>query len=191
MAVPPGYALVPLDSAAAQTRYQVEYPQPVGGLPPGMEMPYESGEPIPDGYRVVKESRRGLVVAGSVVGGIGWGLAITGAVAGDFEKKSGALLAPVVGPWLMLAMGGAKDQCTTQTYSNGAGGTSSWSDCEDNSSLRAMLVLDGMMQVAGAAMLTAGIAFPKMRLVRKDVTVAMAPLRLGRDGYGVGAMGSF
>jgi hypothetical protein len=179
--VPPGYALVPIDNGA-QTRYDVEYPQTQGALPPGMELPYEDGEPIPQGYRVVKQSRRGLVIAGSIVGGVGYGLSVTGAVGDDFNHSSGSLLVPVLGPWIMLALGGAKNECNSYTYG---------SYCNDNSGLRSMLVLDGLTQAVGATMLTIGIAYPKTRLVRKDVAVSMAPMPFGRDGYGIGAVGQF
>lgn len=179
--VPPGYALVPIENAA-QTRYDVEYPQNQGALPPGMELPYEDGDPIPPGYRVVRQSRRGLVIAGSIVGGIAYGFSITGAVGADFDNKSGSLLVPVLGPWIMLALGGASDKCQSGSYG---------SYCETNSGLRSMLVLDGLMQVAGATMLAVGIGLPRTRLVRRDVTVSMAPMSLGRDGYGVGAVGQF
>jgi hypothetical protein len=182
--IPPGYALVPIDSAA-QTRYDVEYPQHQGALPPGMELPYEDGEPVPPGYRVVKQNRRGLVIAGSIVGGIAYGFSITGAVSDDFNHKSGFLLVPAFGPWLMLALGGAKNRCGDNLATNHVD-----YPC-DNSTLRSWLVLDGLTQLAGAAMFTFGIAYPTKRLVRKDVTVSMAPISVGKDGYGVGAVGSF
>jgi hypothetical protein len=185
--IPPGYALVPIESAA-QTRYDVEYPQHQGALPPGMELPYEEGEPVPPGYRVVRQSRRGLVIAGSIVGGIAYGFSITGAVSDDFNHKSGSLLVPVLGPWLMLALGGAKDKCSG--YSNYDSMTGEMTTCS-NSGLRSMLVLDGLAQLAGATMLTIGIAYPKTRLVRKDVTISMAPIPVGKGGYGLGAVGSF
>jgi hypothetical protein len=182
--VPQGYALVPINGAG-QTQYQVEYPQAQGALPPGMELPYESGDPVPEGYRVATQSRRGLVIAGSVVGGIAWGLSITSAVEANFDHKSGWLVAPVIGPWMMLAAGGAKDRCTYSTYDSG------YCYKEDNSFLRSVLVLDGMAQLAAAAMLTFGVGYPTKRLVRKDVTVAMSPVHLGKDGFGVAATGQF
>jgi hypothetical protein len=185
LAVPPGYALVPIDNGG-QTRYDVEYPQRQGALPPGMELPYEEGEPVPLGYRVVKQTRRGLVIAGSIVGGIAYGFSIVGATSDDFNHKSGSLLVPVLGPWIMLALGGAKDVPST-----GYCFDTSSSSCGSRSGLRGVLVLDGLMQGAGAAMLIVGIAVPKTRLVRKDVTLSMLPMPLGKDGYGLGAVGQF
>jgi hypothetical protein len=174
--------LVPV-GPQSQTQYQVQYPQQKGALPPGMELPYEEGDPIPPGYRVAKTPRSGLVTGGFIMTGIGWGLSLTGAVASDFDSNSGFLIIPVLGPWLMLASGGAADNdCTT---------SGSYSYCDSNSALRSFLVLDGLLQTAGAIMVVSGYAFPKVRLVREDVTVGFVPTTFGGSSYGIGAVGTF
>jgi hypothetical protein len=176
--------LVPIPSAAAETRYDVQYPQARGALPPGMELPYEEGDEIPAGYRVRKQPRRGLVIAGAILTGTAWTFSLTGAVGSNFEEKSGFLVVPVLGPWLMLAAGGARDrECASADeydYCNG-----------DKSGLRAMMVLDGLVQTAGAVMLVAGVALPRKRLVRTDVTIGLAPSPVGEHGYGASAVGTF
>jgi hypothetical protein len=185
VAVPPGYKLVPIEDAGAPTRYDVQYPQARGALPPGMELPYEDGDPIPQGYRLREQPRRGLVIGGSLMTGVPWVFSVTGAVGADFEDNSGFLLLPAVGPWLMLATGGAKDRdCPS---------TSSIDDyCDgDRSALRSILVLDGLVQTGGTIMFILGLKYPRKRLVRDDVTVSLAPTPLGRDGYGLGALGTF
>lgn len=181
--VPPGYMLVPIPNSAAETRYDVQYPQARGALPPGMELPYDEGEPIPSGYRLRTAPRRGLVIAGSIVTGVPWVFSVTAAVGNDFKDRSGFLLVPALGPWLMLATGGANDDpCSDTAYSY----------CEgNNSGTRAILVLDGLAQTAGAVMFITGFAFPRKRLMRGDVTVSFAPSPVGRDGYGLGAVGTF
>ncbi|HET9955833.1 MAG TPA: hypothetical protein VFQ61_15085 [Polyangiaceae bacterium] len=187
-AIPPGYKLVPIEPPStgepppASTRYDVQYPQRRGALPPGMELPYEAGRPIPPGYRVVKQTRRGLIIAGSIVTGVPWTFSVMGAVGADYDNHSGFLLVPGLGPWLMLAAGGGKDKCNTDY---------DYRVCENRAGLRAVLVLDGLVQTAGVAMFVAGVAVPKLRLVRNDVTVSMLPTQLGRDGYGLTAIGSF
>jgi hypothetical protein len=40
-------------------------------------------------------------------------------------------------------------------------------------------------------MMVAGLALPRMRLIREDVTVGMAPTVVGRDGHGLGIIGTF
>jgi len=184
--VPPGYALVPINNVTPSRYDEDAQNQRELAEPP----PYEEGEPVPSGYRAVKESRRGLVIAGSVVGGVAYGFSIVGATGDDFNHKSGSLLVPVVGPWLMLALGGAKDECQSGMY-NSSGVFSTTSYRCDNSGLRSVLVLDGLTQVAGAAMLIVGVAYPRTRLVRRNISLSVLPIPLGRDGYGVGAVGQF
>lgn len=181
--VPPGYMLVPMAPAAdpeAQRQLALEREREM------MEA-YQEGDPVPAGYRVVQESRRGLVIAGSIVGGIAYGFSVVGAVGADFEDKSATLMAPVLGPWLMLAMGGAKDRSCD--YNDTVVFSSSY--CGDRSGLRAALTLDGLTQAAGAIMLTVGLAYPRARLVRQNFQVSLSPMPLARDGYGLGAVGSF
>ena len=187
--VPPGYMLVPVPTENAQTRYDVQYPQARGALPPGMELPYEDGDTIPAGYRLRQQPRRGLIIGGSIMVGVPWALGTMAAAGSNFRNKTGFLLVPGIGPWLMLLAGGAKDAfCTTADAENTTVGTT---DCSGSSAGRAILTLDGLVQTAGAAMFVAGFMLPRKRLVREDVTVSLAPTPLGRDGYGLGAVGTF
>lgn len=180
--VPPGYMLVPIPQGSADTRYNVNYPQARGALPPGMELPYEKGDAIPQGYKLRTQPRRGLIIAGSIVTGVPWVFSVVAAVGADYENKTGFLLVPALGPWLTLMAGGGRDdECSnSDDYCSG-----------DNAGLRAALVLDGLVQTAGALMFVSGFAFPRTRLVRQDVTLSLLPTTLGRDGYGIGAIGTF
>ncbi len=105
---------------------------------------------------------------------------MTAATGADFDNKSGFLLVPALGPWLSLLAGAGKNRDCGSEFCNA-----------DRSGLRAMLVLDGLVQSAGAAMFILGIAVPRKRLVREDVTLGLVPTTLGRDGYGLGAVGTF
>jgi hypothetical protein len=178
-APPPGYKLVPINEAPAEIQSQVQYPQ----LPPAMELPYDDGQPIPRGYHLVERSRRGLIIAGSIMTGVPWLFSVTAAVGSDYEDKTGFLLVPVLGPWLMLATGGANDPSCTNS--------GDVSFCESNAPLRGILVFDGLVQTAGAVMFVLGFTNPSKRLVRDDVTVGVAPMTLGRDGHGLGVVGTF
>jgi hypothetical protein len=181
--VPPGYKLVKVDEPDASTRYDVQYPQRRGALPPGMELPYEEGDPIPPGYRLREQNRRGLIIAGSIVTGIPWMISLTAATGADFDNKSGFLVIPGIGPWLMLLAGGGSDRDC---------GSNEFSICEESrAGLRAALVLDGLVQSAGAAMFISGFAFPRKRLVRQDVTVSLVPTTVAPGAYGLGAVGTF
>lgn len=182
VAVPPGYMLVPIPDAQPKTAYDVQYPQARGALPPGMELPYEPGDPIPPGYHLREQPRRGLVIAGALMTGVPWALSVTAATAANFDNKLGFLFIPAIGPWLALATGAGKDKtcASTDEFCDG-----------DRASARAVLVLDGLVQSAGATMLVIGLLVPRKRLVRDDVTLGLVPATLGRDGYGLGAVGTF
>jgi hypothetical protein len=180
---PPGYKLVPIsEPAPPQTHYNVEYEQHTGDLPPGMELPYEEGRPIPPGYRVVRQVRRGLIIPGAIVTGVLWSISLTGAVAADWDNSSGFLIIPGLGPWLMLVAGGARNHCSQSQYS--------YSYCDDNSGLRSVLVLDALGQTAGMALLVSGLAFQRVRVLRDDVVVSLAPM--ARPGtHGLSLVGTF
>jgi hypothetical protein len=172
--------LVPVPSGSEpQTHYEVQYPQARGALPPGMELPYEDGDPIPPGYRLVKRKRRGLIIAGSIVTGVPWVFGVMAAVTENFQDNTGLLLIPVIGPWAMLATNTARDRGCSNGYCT-----------VDKSALRGVLVFDGLVQTAGAAMFVAGM-IPRVRLVRNDVVVSVVPTTFGHGGYGLGAIGHF
>ena len=186
-AIPPGYMLVPIPAAPppADTRYDVQYPQSRGALPPGMELPYEDGDPVPPGYRLVKQKRRGLIIAGSITTGVPWVLGVTAAVGNDFRDNTGLLLIPVIGPWALLATDTARDGSCSNTSTTTEVCTAS------KAGIRGVLVFDGLVQLAGGTMFAAGMFFPRLRLVRRDVTVSFVPTTLGRGSYGLGAVGRF
>ena len=183
-AVPPGYMLVPIPRSDGQTRYDVQYPQGRGALPPGMELPYEAGDPIPPGYRLVEQRRRGLIIAGSILVGAPWVLGVTAATAADFKDGTGLLFIPVLGPWLMFATKAVRNSGTSCTASDGCTNG-------DRAGLRAVFLLDGLVQAGGAAMFVTGFLAPRKRLIRRDVVVSVLPARLGADGYGLSASGTF
>lgn len=173
--VPPGYKLVREDEARDRDDAPPRKP---------IELPYEEGDPVPPGYVVRDRPRRGLTIAGSIVTGVPWFFSVTAATAANFEHKSGFLVVPGLGPWMMLLAGGASDNDCANA------------DLPDHCSvsragLRAILVFDGLVQSAGAAMLITGLALPRKRLVPTSIDVSIAPVQLSADGYGVGAFGTF
>ena len=148
---------------------------------PPRELPYYEGEPKPPGYVLVERRRRGLVIGGALTLGIPYAISVSVAAGGQYDDSTGWLLAPVVGPW--ITAGRLDDDCSDDGLDF---------DCNDYAGARTLLAMDGLAQAAGAVMLVVGIAFPKRLWVRDYTTeVSIAPVRLGRSGYGLGAVGSF
>jgi len=172
---PPGYVLVPAGSA---------YYTPVAPRrAASRDLPYSEGEPIPPGYHLEEHVRKGLVIGGAVTTGTLWMFSATAAVGDDFNHKTGYLMVPALGPWLMLAAGGGRDNCSTDYMGR--------STCSIDAGVRALLFLDGVVQTAGAVMFAFGIGYPSKRLVPNNMNLSLAPMNLGKDGYGLGAVGTF
>ncbi len=117
-------------------------------------MEYIEGSKVPDGYTKTERVRKGLVIGGAVTWGVSWLIAATAAASIDEEIRddTAPLFVPVVGPF--IAMGTLEPE--------GAG--------------RAALFINGMAQVAGAAMFIGGLAATKTVLVRTgDTEVNVRP----------------
>ena len=137
---------------------------------------WDENEPIPPGYRPIPQLRTKLVVAGAVTLGSLWALsAIVGASMNDQNNSSYGnqgnsgtwLFVPVIGPFAQLF-----------ANNSSAGAT--------------ILVIDGLGQAAGAAMLITGLTYPKMILVREYAGVTLRPTPvLGRGNSGLGVVGTF
>lgn len=199
-AAPPGYPPNQYPGYPPSTTSGQWVPSPDGKtyvqVPPGyeapLELPYREGQPIPSGYHLEERPRRGAVITGYVLGGVGYGAAVLAALGSDFANHSGWLLLPVVGPWLTLGLRDYHD-CSNQTSSDS---TSSDYDstydeeCVEDGFAMAGLIIDGMLQAAGATLVFIGHAAPKQVLVRGQISLRLTPLRVG-PGYGLGVMGAF
>ena len=134
---------------------------------------WEEGEPVPPGYHPVSRIRKGFVVGGAVTFGTLYLITvISAAVYHDASGGSGSangLYIPVVGPFVQMAN-------TSSATGN------------------VFLAIDGLGQAAGAALLIAGIAAPKMVLVRNDLAkVEIQPglVSLSKSATGFGFTGTF
>ncbi|KYF68855.1 hypothetical protein BE15_28300 [Sorangium cellulosum] len=136
-------------------------------------MNYEEGQAIPEGYRVEPRARRGLIIGGAVTFGVTYVLsAMVGLVAEADERAQGGsgasympLYIPLAGPFITIGTAEAK-----------GGGVF-------------ILMIDGLAQVAGAAMFIGGIAAPEKKLVRNDVSLSVKPI-VSADTLGLGVSGS-
>ena len=177
--MPPGYGQVPpgYPQAPPGTYYA---PAPGYAATPALGprvLDYEEGDTIPPGYRTGTRVRKGLVIGGSVMLGVGYLFSIMVAGVGQLvnnvgdpgTKDFGPLLVPVVGPF--IGMG------TTHPSTGGVFG----------------LAFLGVAQTAGLGMLIGGLASPKTVLLRNDVagvTLTVTP-QFGAGTAGIGAVGSF
>lgn len=149
------------------------YPSPGGYVMPAAMgeriLPYKEGYLVPEGYHRESRVRTGLVIGGAVTFGVMYSFAALSAVTSG-EK---VMAIPLLGPFLEL-------------------GRLNLSGPADNSFapvVVTLLVIDGLGQVAGAAMLIGGLAGKKEVLVRNDVartTVRVLPLTMGYGGMGAG-----
>jgi hypothetical protein len=129
---PPGYGQPPAGYYPPPGYY---YPPPT--LMPVLTLPYEDGDPIPQGFTVRSRANRSLLIAGSIAFGAAYlSSVLTAATTISADSSGGAefapLFAPVVGPF--IAIGTA--------HAEGAG--TFW------------LVFDGLAQAGGLTMFVAG-----------------------------------
>lgn len=137
-----------LPSCASNECPPPDYPMVWCGKQPE-ELFYKEGSATPPGYHPAKRIRRGPVIAGSLVLGIPYlySVFIAFSFMRDTDAPYGSLMLPIVGPFVVA----------------GAGNFS-------NSVAPSVLVMDGLLQAGGAAMLLAGI-FDKEKLYRRDDVV--------------------
>jgi hypothetical protein len=143
---------------------------------------YDPTRPIPEGYVLRHRARRGLLISGSIVFGVGYGLSFLGAVSpADKDIDGGWLLVPVVGP--LIAMTTQHKTCVLKAQTP---------HCERSESTTIVLGMLAAMQVVGASLFTLGVAVPRQRLERKTATtLSIGPTAIGHAGYGLAALGQF
>jgi hypothetical protein len=149
-------------------------------------IPYRDGDPVPYGYSVHEYRNPALTVGGGVVLGASY-LAAVVVAASSSESGSGWLLVPVVGPF--GAIMNQETRCDDATSLT----TGTTDDCVQTvtTATRRVVVLlaDGLLQVAGATMLTIGLTTSDKELVR-DSAVTLRPGVAG-GGYGATLTGEF
>lgn len=130
------------------------------------EIDAEEGMTIPPGYTAVERTRKGPIIGGAVTFGAMYLLTALGAsIANDANHDNGAsaLFVPAVGPFIQM---GKADGDTGKFF----------------------LVVDGLAQSAGLALLVYGLSSKKTVLMRNDLVVAPV---IGQGTAGAGVLGRF
>lgn len=197
-----GYAPYPYPPGYAPPYY---YPQPAPTRATYLD--YDPSKPIPPGYRLESGARKGLVIPGAIMFGISYGISImVGVISQDTDTyhdssndrpgvpyNSNLLLIPVLGPWLALATLHDYKYCGESTYQSSTYSSTCWARAsEDRNMWSLMLVFGGIVQGAGALMVTLGIAKPWQRLVlTENVQAQLVPVPMGHGGQGLALVGTF
>jgi hypothetical protein len=166
---PNGEFVAPL----SQTTQPTYLPQSVALSGPRMIRDWHDGDQIPWGYHREERVRKGEVISGAIVFGTAYLYsAFFAAVGTDAygtsgeSNKLGWLYLPVLGPFLELG------EFSSATFDY-------------------ILVIDGVAQALGAALVIHGMTSPRPVLVRNDLALSVTPARLGRDGTGLTILGRF
>jgi hypothetical protein len=147
-------ATVPAVAPAAPVTAAV----PLTSLPPTRR--YRDEEVPPPGYVLEEQVRRGLLIPGvAVVGALYLTGIITTGVLQSFPNKTGFLAVPVAGPWITLAA--RSRNCVNEEDDS--------LECSEDQALDRLLVLDGLFQAVGTALIVTGITWTKSVWVREDL----------------------
>ncbi len=158
----PGQPYLVVDPATGRTMPVITYGPMLRPRP--AVLPYVEGAPVPRGYVLEEYHPRGLIIGGTVTLAVLYGLSFAVAST-NFSSENGWFAVPVIGPFGWLATR------KTPTCNN----TTDVTCNSDDSGNRALAAFDGMGQVAGAAMLIAGLAITRKHLILvnpQDLVVA-------------------
>jgi hypothetical protein len=158
-------------SAAQAPRYPGYGPPPYGA-------PYASGSVGEIHTFSTTEPNGDLIATGVFTFGLPYTASIIVATQSN-RSADNYLYAPVAGPWLDLANRGECPQSAA---------------CGNETAFRALLIANGVLQGVGVLQVLSGFLFPVTHSVTTvetaGVRVRVVP-QMGRDGYGLTAMGTF
>jgi len=179
MTAMPGQSYTIIDPATGQRVPVITY-GPVIRQRPSV-LPYVEGSPVPRGYMLEEYHPRGLIIGGAVTLGVLYAISLSVASTNNFDAANGWLAVPVIGPFGWLATR-KTPTCDNDPYT---------SSCSDEPSNRALVTLDGMGQAAGAAMLIAGMAITRKRLLLVDQQEVIVAPYASSSGSGLRLFGRF
>ncbi len=138
---------------------------------------WQEGDPIPPGARVVKKPKLGLIIGGAVLLGVTWisDWVISFAACDRCSPNDALGLIPVLGPFIQLAVGLGEPNNVAFYIAT------------------PFLILDGLAQAGGLAMIIIGVLKGKSVLVydSPDVQGMILPTVMPGGGMGLSAIGHF
>ncbi len=157
---------------------------------PSASAPVDPSPAAPSAPRVTSDApppsaRTSLILAGATTTLVSYGLALGGSFlfSEDDLRGSKDLRIPIAGPWMQLSQTGCPkntpDSCTFPLVAGAI-----------------LIVLDGVAQIGGLGMVGEGLflktssAAPAPRKA-EGPTVRAVPLQFGKDGMGLGFVGTF
>jgi hypothetical protein len=112
------------------------------------------GAPAPPGYTLEESGLRGLVIGGIIPLSVFYGVSFAVAQDNDFRGPAGWLAVPVVGPYVWLIARHDEQHCSGDVCSNNLDSPES-----------GLVIFDGLVQAAGAAMIITGLAVTRKQWV--------------------------
>jgi len=170
-AAPPPALPPPPPAAYASSAPGVPPPAPPSSDRPLIVTDWPEDEPAPAGYHWGKRVRRGPIIAGAVLFGTFYLLSVFVGAGGQTggDQAYGWLYLPALGPFSEIS--NSSSPLATVT-----------------------LIIDGAVQSGAVALLVWGITSPAPVLVRNQIDaprVMPVPMILGRNGSGMGLVGTF
>jgi hypothetical protein len=128
-----------------------------------VEIDYTEGQPVPPGYTVIERRRKGLIITGSILFGVSYGISLAVAAGSEYSNDYGWLVLPVAGPVIASTQ---LDSCENDDFS-----------CDDQGTERGFLMLDTLVQAAGATMFFVGLTVSKKVMVlHMEPEFSVAPI---------------
>jgi hypothetical protein len=159
---------------------------------------------VPPGTHLEDHPRTGLLISGGIVVAVAYVVPLV-ATASKSKGQSyyylasnevpfdpSPLFVPVIGPWVALASMKSYDNCSVlpergtdpSICTHAQSSADKWT---------AFLIVDGVVQLSGAALMIAGVIWPRHQLVINSdkVKAQVVPAQLGSFGQGLAVVGTF
>jgi hypothetical protein len=172
-------------SLALTSMLHAEEPPPRYALVPRRApvLPYDEDKPIPLGYHVESHPRQGMIIGGFITFTLSYTLFALPAAGSEGDAR--LLIIPFAGPFLFMHH--EHDVCLHQV-------------CDMEGAMDLYFWLSGIGQIVGAGLVTIGYTSPRQTLAPgiaepasepSAFKITLAPAIAGRQGVGLGAVGTF